>query len=139
MPNNKSLTSVLLLSGMLALLVMSVLFDVATSALQARNSEGAGLEPVLVLLFPIFAIITVLGGLGLFWYLFSAPESHRRLSWVFAVVGLLLVFLAPLLFFLPVPMSVFALARYSEPGTFLFQAGALLVGVGLLSLGIKKA
>lgn len=136
--NNKLLTRLLLFSGLIGLLVMSFLFDIVTSSLQQFNSEGAGLEPVLVVLFPVFEVIVVLGGLGLFWYLFSNPERDRLVGSVFAVIGLLLVFLTPLLFFLPVPMAVYAVVQFVAPSTFLFQSGALLGVAGALSLALKR-
>lgn len=138
MSNEKMLSRLLLFSGMLALLLMSLLFDFGASALQIKNSEGAGLEPLLVVLFPVFEVIVVLGGLGLFWYLFSSPAADRLVGWIYTVVGLLLVFFAPLLFFLPVPMSVFALAQFVAPGSFLIQAAALVGVGGALSLVLKK-
>jgi hypothetical protein len=138
MSEEKTLPRLLLLSGLIALLVMSLLFDIGTSALQVKNSEGAGLEPLLVVLFPVFEVLVVLGGLGLFWFLFTSPGRDRLIGWIYAIVGLLIVFLAPLLFFLPVPMAVYALVQYVAPGSFLIQAGALLGVGGALSLGLKK-
>lgn len=138
MSNEKTLSRLLLLSGLFALLVMSLLFDIGASALQVRNSEGAGLEPLLVVLFPVFEVIVVLGGLGLFWYLFAAAGPDRLAAQIFAVIGLLLTFAAPLLFFLPVPMTVYGLAQYVAPGTYLFQAAALLGVGGALSLALKR-
>lgn len=136
--SEKSLTRLLLFSGLFALLVMSLLFDIGAEALQMRNAEGAGLEPLLVVLFPLFEVIVILGGLALFWYLLAAPGQDRLVGQVFAVIGLLLTFAAPLLFFLPVPMSAYALAQYFAPGSFLFQAAALLGVGGALSLALKK-
>ena len=138
MSNGKTLPRLLLFSGLIALLVMSILFDIGISALQVRNSEGAGLEPLLVVLFSVFEVIVVGGGMGLFWYLFTSPGRDRLMGWIFAVIGLLLVFLAPLLFFLPVPMVVYALVQIVSPGSYLFQAGALLGVGGALSLMLKK-
>jgi predicted membrane channel-forming protein YqfA (hemolysin III family) len=106
--------------------------------LQIKNSEGAGLEPLLVVLFPVFEVIVVLGGLGLFWYLFSSPEADKLAGWIYTVVGMLVVFFAPLLFFLPVPMTFYALVQFVAPGSFLIQAGALLGVGGALSLMLKK-
>jgi hypothetical protein len=138
MANQKMLSRLLLLSGLVALLVMSLLFDIGASALQIKNSEGAGLEPLLVVLFPVFEVIVVLGGLGLFWYLFSSPEADKLAGWIYTVVGMLVVFFAPLLFFLPVPMTFYALVQFVAPGSFLIQAGALLGVGGALSLMLKK-
>jgi uncharacterized membrane protein len=137
--NNTTLNRLLLLSSMVALLVMSFLFDLGTTALQIKNSEGVGLEPLLVVLFPVFEVIVVLGGMGLFWYLFTSPGRDRLIGWVYAVVGLLIVFMAPLLFFLPVPMTVYALVQYFTPGTFLIHAGGLLGVGGALSLVLMKS
>jgi hypothetical protein len=136
--SEKTLPRLLLLSGMIALLVMSLLFDIGTSALQVKNSEGVGLEPLLVVLFPVFEVIVVLGGLGLFWYLFTTPGRDRLIGWIFIIVGFLLVFMAPLLFFLPVPMAVFALVLYVAPGSFFVHAAAMLGVAGALSLSLKK-
>ena len=136
--NNKSLTRLLLISGLVALLVMSLLFDIGTTALQIKNSEGAGLEPLLVVLFPVLEIIIVLGGLGLFSYLLTSPEKDRLVGWVFAIVGLLLTFTAPLLFFLPVPMSVYTLAQFFAPGTYLIESAAILGVAGVISLIMRR-
>lgn len=138
MTNSKLLPRLLLFSGMIALPLMAFLFDLAVTGLQIRNSEGAGLEPLLVWLFPLFEMLLALGGLGLFWYLFSSIQKDRPVGIAFTIVGLLLLFLTPLLFFLPVPMTLYALVQYVSPGSYLFQAGALLGVAGLLSLTLKR-
>jgi hypothetical protein len=83
-------------------------------------------------------MLLALGGLGLFWYLFSSIQKDRPVGIAFTIVGLLLLFLTPLLFFLPVPMTLYALVQYVSPGSYLFQAGALLGVAGLLSLTLKR-
>jgi len=138
MTNSKLLPRLLLFSGMIALPLMAFLFDLAVTGLQIRNSEGAGLETLLVWLFPLFELLLVLGGLGLFWYMYSSAQQDRPAGIAFAVAGLLLLFLTPLLFFLPVPMTLYALVQYVSPGSYLFQAGALLGVAGLLSLALKR-
>ncbi len=138
MSNSKLLPRLLLFSGMIALLLMAFLFDLAVTGLQIRNSEGAGLEPLLVWLFPLFELLLALGGLGLFWYLFSSAQKDRPIGSAFTIFGLLLLFLTPLLFFLPVPMTLYAIVQYVSPGSYLFQAGALLGVTGLLSLVLKR-
>jgi hypothetical protein len=138
MSNSKLLPRLLLFSGMIALLLMAFLFDLAVMGLQIRNSEGAGLEPLLVWLFPLFELLLALGGLGLFWYLFSSAQKDRPIGSAFTIFGLLLLFLTPLLFFLPVPMTLYAIVQYVSPGSYLFQAGALLGVTGLLSLALKR-
>ena len=138
MTNSRMLPRLLLLSGLVAMLVMSLLFDLGATVLQIRNTEGLGLEPVMAVLFPVLEIIIVSGGLGLFWYLLSSPEKDRLVGWVYAIVGLLLVFTTTLLFFLPVPMSVYALVQFVSPGSFLFQAAAILGIAGVFSLVLKR-
>jgi hypothetical protein len=136
--NNKSLSRLLLLSGLVALLVMGLLFDLGATVMSIRNTEGLGLEPVMAVLFPIAAVILVTGGLWLFWYQVSRPERDRLVGWIYAIVGLLLVFSTTLLFFLPVPMSVYALVRFVSPGSFLFQVAAILGVAGVFSLVLKR-
>lgn len=138
MSDSKLLPRLLLFSGMIALPLMAFLFDLAVMGLQIRNSEGAGLEPLLVWLFPLFELLLALGGLGLFWYLFSSAQKDRPIGVAFITLGLLILFLTPLLFFLPVPMTLYAIVQYVSPGSYLFQAGALLGIAGLLSLILKR-
>jgi hypothetical protein len=138
MRSEKLLPRILLFSGMAGLLVMAFIFDFILNSLQVENVGGAGYEPVLVLLFPAFALVLVLGALGLFWYQFSSGDHSRAVGVVFSVVGLLLLFATPLLFFLPVPMSVYAVVQFVQPYSYAFLASALLAGSGLLSLFLKK-
>lgn len=136
--NNKSLTRLLLLSGLVALLVMGLLFDLGATVMSIRNTEGLGLEPWMAVLFPLAGLILVTGGLWLFWRLVSSPEQDRLVGWIYAIVGLLLVFTTPLLFFLPAPMSVYALVQFVSPGSFLFQVAAILGMAGVFSLVLKR-
>ena len=136
--NNTSLNRLLLISGLIALLVMSFLFDIISNYLEIQTIQGAGYQSLLVLLLPVFQLIVVLGGLGLFWYLNTSPNRNRLESWIFTVVGLLLVFLEALLFFLPVPMSVYTLAQLIAPGTYLFLGASLVCVAGALNLTLKR-
>lgn len=131
MKNESGLSRVLLISGLFALPLMSLLFDIVLQGLQIRNSEGAGLEGVLVPLFPIFALVVVLVGLGLGRFL---ADGGRGISIVYAIVGLVLLFATPLIYFLPVPEGFYALIPYVQPGTSLFLAGAMLAGIGIIHL-----
>ena len=139
MDNGKMVSRLLLLSGLIALLVMSFLFDFISSYLEVQTILGAGYQSLLVVLLPVFQLIVVLGGLGLFWYLNTSPNRNRLESWIFAVVGLLLVFFEALLFFLPVPMSVYTLAQLFAPGTYLFLAGSLTGVIGVMTLVLKRS
>src|SRR5690606_9288538 len=51
MRNEKTLPRLLLISAILAMLLMALMFDFIVMTMQVRNSQGAGLEPVLVILF----------------------------------------------------------------------------------------
>lgn len=134
MRNETTLPRLLLISGMVALLVMAFLFDFAATALQIQNSTGAGLETVLVMLYPVFELALVLGGMGIFWYFFSSKERSRLVTFLFLVIGLLVLFGVPLLFFLPAPMALYELIQFIRPHTYMFQAGAMLAVIGILSL-----
>ncbi len=129
----KSLNRVLLGSIIPGLLIMGFLFDIGVEALRVQNMGGAGYEPLLVWIIPLFELLLVLGGFGLVWLL-GRPEYHSRAVAAAAlVVGLLIVLAGPLLFFLA-PMSMYFLMEYLTPGTYLFTAGALLVGAGIFGL-----
>jgi hypothetical protein len=136
--NNKSLSRLLLLSGLVALLVIGLLFDLGATVMSIRNTEGLGLEPWMAVLFPLAGVILVTGGLWLFWYLISRPERDSLVGWIYAIVGLLLVFTTTLLFFLPVPMSVYTLVQFVSPGSFLFQVAAILGVAGVFSLVLRR-
>jgi hypothetical protein len=137
--DEKRLTRVLILSGLLGFLVLSFLFDFAANIIEMQAIQGAGFQPLLVVLLPVFQLLVVLGGLGLFRYLITSPERNRLESWIFAVVGLLLVFFEPLLFFLPIPITYYALAQFVSPGTYLFLAGSLIGMIGVINLALKRA
>lgn len=136
--NENSLSRLLLLSAIPAILLMAFLFDFGSTAIQQSNAEGAGLEPLLVILYPIFELLIVMGVLGLFWALMQAGTQNRLAIWVMATIGLVVLYGTPLIFFLPVPMSWYAAIDFLRPGTFLFQGGAMMGGAALLSLLLKK-
>ena len=138
MNNEKLLPRLLLISSLIALLVMSFIFDFIASRLELKTIEGGNYQSVLVVLLPVFQLILVLGGLGLFWYLSTSPNRNRLESWIFTIVGLLLVFFEALLFFLPVPMSYYALAQLVAPGTYLFLGASLVCVAGALNLALKR-
>jgi hypothetical protein len=137
MDSGKLLPRLLLLSSLVALLALSFIFDFIASRLEIISIEGGGSQSVLVILLPIFQLVLVLGGLALFWYLITSPRRNRLESWIFMLVGLLLVFTEALLFFLPVPMSYYALAQLLAPGTFLFLGASLVCVAGALNLALK--
>lgn len=136
--NENSLSRLLLLSAIPAILLMAFLFDFGSTAIRQSNAEGAGLEPLLVILYPVFELLIVMGVLGLFWFLMQSGVKHRLAVGLMAVVGLLVLYGTPLMFFLPVPMTWYAAIDFISPGTFLFQAGALMGGAALLSMLLKK-
>jgi hypothetical protein len=135
--SEKTTSRILLISAIPAILLMAFLFDLAVAALAQQNAEGAGWEPVLIILYPLFELVIVLGALGLFWYLFRTEPRSTGISITLTVVGFIVLFSTPLLFFLPFPVSWMALVDFFRPGTYMFQAGALMGGAGLLSLVIK--
>jgi len=135
--NEKTTSNVLLISVIPAILLMAFLFDFAVMALAQQNAGGAGWEPLLVVLYPLFELLIVCGVLGLFWYLFRTEPRSRGISILLAAIGFVVLFSTPLLFYLPVPTSWLGAVDFLSPGTFLFHAGALMGGVGLLSLVIK--
>ncbi len=136
--NEKTTSNVLLLSVIPAILLMAFLFDFAVAGLAQQNAGGAGWEPLLVVLYPIFELLIVCGVLGLFWYLFRTEPRSRGVAILLAVIGFVVLFSTPLLFYLPVPISWMGAVDFLSPGTFVFQAGALMGGVGLLSLVLKE-
>lgn len=131
MKNENRVHRILLISGLVALPLVSVLFDIVIQGLQIRNSGGAGLEPILILLFPLFTLMVALAGLALDRFL---PSGGWGIALAYAVVGLLIVFATPLIFFLPVPSGMYELVSYVQPGTSLFMSGALLAAIGLFNL-----
>jgi hypothetical protein len=136
--NDKNLSRLLLLSAIPAILLMAFLFDFATLTIQQRNSEGAGMEPILVVLFPIFELVVVMGVMALFWFLMRSEESNRLVVILMGLIGLLVLYATPIMFFLPVPMTWFSALDFISPGTFLFQAGAMMGGAALLTIILKK-
>jgi hypothetical protein len=138
MTGEKLLPRILLISGMVGLLVIGLIFDIIVTALQVQIISGAGYQSLLVMLFPIFSLVLVLGALGLFWYQFSSNERSRPVNILFAVVGLLMVFSGPILFYLPVPDSIYVLIDYLQPYSYFYTAGSLIAGCGVFSLLVKK-
>jgi len=137
MRNENNLRQVLLLSAIIALLLLALIFDVVVTSLQVQNSQGAGLESLLVILFPLFALLLVLGGMGVFWYLFTSGEHSRLVGWAFLLVGWLILFSLPLIYFLPVPPSLYVVVEFTQPGTHVFQVSAQLAVIGILRLVLK--
>jgi hypothetical protein len=139
MNNENSALRWLLFGGMLALLVLSFLLDLAIRGLQLRNAEGAGMELLLVVLFPLFELLIVIGGLALFRALLGTSAALRGPAVLCLVVGLLILFGTTLLFVLPVPVAMYALVEFLQPGSYLFQAAAMLAGAGILGVARRKA
>ncbi|OGO36268.1 MAG: hypothetical protein A2W35_09720 [Chloroflexi bacterium RBG_16_57_11] len=139
MNNEKLLPRLVLLSSLIALLVMSFLFDLISSLLEIQSIQGAGYQSVLVVLLPIFQLVLVFAGMGLFRYLNNSPDNNNLVSWIFVVVGLLFVFFEALLFFLPVPLSIYSISQLAAPGTYLFLGGSLVCIAGMLNLILKRS
>jgi hypothetical protein len=78
-------------------------------------------------------MVIVLGGLGLFWYLITSPTKAVGVMIAYILIGSLILYGLPLLFFLPVPEALLSLVQFIQPGTFFFQAGAILAMAGILS------
>lgn len=131
MNNEAGVRRILLVSGLIALPIVSVLLDIVLQGLQVSVTSGAGVAPLLALLFPIFALVVVLAALALDRYLAS---GSRGMAAAYAIVGLLIIFATALMFFLPVPEQMYSLIPYFQPGTSLFLTGAVFAGSGLLNL-----
>lgn len=137
MRNETTVRRLLLVSAMIALLLMALMFDFIITSMQLGNSQGAGLEPYLIVLFSVFELLLMLGGMGVFWYFFASGERSKLGIWLFLIVGLLVLFGTPLLYFLPVPTSALALVQFIQPGTYVFQMGGMLAVIGILSQFMK--
>lgn len=138
MSHNRLQNSFLLISGMIGLLILAFLLDLAVRSMMMKNVEGAGLEPLLVWLYPLFALLWMLAGLWLMRQMFISGEYSRAVSIVLLIFSLPILYGASLLFVLPVPRSFYDAVEYLSPGTFLFTASAFAAAAGLLSLFLWK-
>ena len=138
MSENKALHNILLITGMVALVLLSLLFDLAITALAEQNAQGGGLEVTLVWLFPLMELIWMLAVVGLVWFFATGGGYSRWISLIYLIVGIFLLYTNPVLFVNELPDSWYVLVQYLSPGTLLFQAGGALAAVGLLSLWFWK-
>jgi uncharacterized membrane protein len=138
MSENKALHNILLLTGMVALVLLSLLFDLAITALAEQNAQGGGLEVTLVWLFPLMELIWMLAVVGLVWFFANGGGYSRWISMIYLIVGIFFLYTNPVLFVNELPDSWYVLVQYLSPGTLLFQAGGALAAIGLLSLWFWK-
>ena len=138
MQSNRFLTQLLLLSAVLALLVLGYLFDTGLNALAPSAEMDMNITRVLIWLAPLFQLLLVLAALFLFWLIYTNGEYSQWVCYTAIVIGLLLLYTPSLLFVLPLPDSLYILTETLAPGTFMFQASALVAGIGFVTLGFWK-
>jgi len=138
MKDRHGLQNILLLTGMVGLLVVAVIFDLIIRNLAERNSQSGILDTTMVWMFPLLQFLFMLAALGLVWLLIAGERYSRWVSAVFLFVGLVLLYINPILYVNELPDSLYVIVLYLVPGNLLFQASGALAAIGLLSLWFWK-
>ena len=138
MKEKHGLQNILLVTGMIGLLVVAVIFDLIIRNLAERNSQLGTLDSTMVWLFPLLQFLFMLAALGLVWLMIAGERYSRWVSAVFLVVGLLLLYINPIMYVNEFPDSWYVIVIYLVPGNMLFQTSGVLAALGLLSLWFWK-
>jgi hypothetical protein len=105
MNESRALKNILLLSGLLGVLVLAFVLDLVITTLAERNAQLGGLDTTLVWIYPMLQLLWMLGIVGLIWLMVSGGGYSRWVSVVFLLVGLLLLYINPILFVNELPDS----------------------------------
>jgi hypothetical protein len=138
MSKNRLQNSFLLISGMIGLLLLAFILDLVVRSMLMKNVEGAGLESILVWLYPLFSLLWMLAALFLIRHMFVSLEYGRVVCIILLVISLPILYGTSLLFVLPVPQSFYQAVEFLSPGTFLFTASAFTSAASLISLFLWK-
>jgi len=139
MKEGRSLQSILLLSGLVGMLLLALVFDLLIQYLMQMNSETGTLMVALVWLFPLLQFLWLLAPVGVVWLMLSGGGYSRWVSIVFLIVGLLLLYINPILFVNELPDSLYVIVQYLTPGSLLIQGAGAAAAIGLLSLWFWKS
>lgn len=133
----RRLNDLLLVSGLVGLLLLAGLMD-ALRRLLFDGAQSLADQQRLLFLLPLMQFLLMLAVLGLIWVAVSGAGYSRWVSAVYLVVGLILLYALGLLSALPFPDSLYALAQYLSPDSYLFQVGGASAALGLISLFFWK-
>jgi len=138
MENSRSLQNLLLLSGMFGLLALGLVFDLILQGLVERNAQLGTLDTTLVWIFPLLQFLFMAAAIGLAWLMIAGGGYSRWISVACLLVGLVILYINPVLYTNELPDSLYVVVEYVSPGKMLFQAGGAATAIGLLSLWFWK-
>ena len=138
MNNQRVLSLILALSGMIGVLFLAFFSDQVLMFMLLGDSQSTGISPLLVWLYPVLELVWMLAGLALFWYVVNLKAWNHLVSAIFLVIGLLIVFTGAFIFMLPVPEQVYMLMEFVSPSAYLYHAGALVTVTGIMGFWFAK-
>jgi hypothetical protein len=139
MEKGKNLTNLLLISGLIAILLLGLIFDLIVNGLASRNAETGILSATLIWMFSLLELLLMVGIVGLTWLAVSSGGFNRWVSLVYLVVGLLVIYTNPILYVSEMPDSLYVVVEFLIPGSMLYQAGGFAAAFGLVSLFFWKS
>jgi hypothetical protein len=134
---SRRFNDLLLFSGLIGLLILSILLDILRRAMLDR-AESIGDQQRVMFLLPLMQLLFMLAVVGLIWVALSSGGYSRWITIVYLIVGLLLLYLLGLLSALPLPDAIYIIVLYLSLDSYLFQAGGAIAAFGLLSLFFWK-
>lgn len=138
MNNQRVLSLILALSGMIGLLFLAFFSDQLLTFMFMGNSQDTGIPPLLVWLYPALELVWMLAGLALFLYVVNMKAWNYLVSAIFLVTGLLVVFAGALMFVLPIPQQFYLLLEFVSPSAYLYHAGALVAVTGIMGFWFAR-
>ncbi len=138
MKEGRALQNILLVSGLVGMLLLAFAFDLIIQNMVNQNAQTGMLVTTLVWLFPLMLFLWSLAAIGLVWWMISGGGYSRSVCWIYLIVGLLLLFISPILFVNEFPDSFYIIVQYLTPGSLLSQAGGAAAAIGLLSMWFWK-
>jgi len=121
---------------MLLILFLAYGADRLLEAAEARASETFIRTPI-VWLNAVILIVFAIVMLGLAWFTIIRQKMNRSVSWIFLVVGCLIVFLNPIQFSIGISVLPSWFSKLTT-NSFLIQAGAFIAVMGFAGLLVRR-
>ena len=121
---------------MLLILFLAYGADRLLEAAEARASETFIRTPI-VWLNAVILIVFAIVMLGLAWFTIIRQKMNRSVSWIFLVVGCLIMFLNPIQFSIGISVLPIWFSKLTS-NSFLIQAGAFIAVMGFAGLLARR-
>lgn len=134
MKQSNSNINFLMISGLVGLVLLALIFDILIAALADRNNAMGGMDTTLVWIFPLAQLLFMVALIGMLWLAVSTGGYSRWVSFVFLLVGLLLLYANPILYTNELPDSWYIIVQFLLPYSMVAQASGAAAAFGLVTL-----